>query len=342
MKTRNLIIAVAMLGSWSAHSKVFNFKNSQTGQTMSVSCLFPSSLQCQKKIEEVKERLRNSTNPNSTTLTSARAADAANEVRDDASQLRDSVSSGISRGIESASNAGTRVRNSASEVGSQISDSVSSGVDSTLQFGRNVRDTVADSVDEARGQRYRVQIPGIEHTMTFHCHGGLESEECKSEKAEVAQAIRDGSVEETLAAHKMRPARDVAASVADTTSEVALSVGRTVSNGVGRLNHGFCKRKLERFAGEFDDSYRVSGRELVSYEVKMEFIKEKLEEGNNFDACEEQYNTAVLGYQLKWAAGGSTDLERTHIFDGLGRFANGDMGYWKNEERAQAPNSAQR
>lgn len=344
MIVKRLTLMTLALVSFSVQAKTFRFQNSQTGQVMSVHCFFPNSVQCQNKIEEVKQRLRNSTNPDQTTLSGARAADAAGNVRDGAVQMGTSLRDGaVDAGTtvrDGAVDAGRTVRDGAVEAGQAVGDfgsRVASGVREQADHAGNVLANGANAAREAVvGRTYRVRVPGIEHSMTFHCRGGLESEECKEEKDMAVVAIRGGSTAESLDEFRQTPAYRAR----EFASETATTVREGTLNTISRMNHNYCKDKLERHARDFDEEYERTETQLVSYTEKIAYIEEKLREEGKLEECQVHFDHAVLGYQLRWIQRGEIAQEKTHIFDGLGRLGDGGVGYWKNEER-QTGSSAQ-
>jgi len=350
MKASKLIIALAIFGSWSVHSKTFKFTNPETAQSMSVFCFNPSSLQCQKKKEEVRQRLLSNSNPASATLSAARASDSYNHVKtsvsDDASQAREGITDTATKGSDAVIGFGKKVIDTVSEkagdgiaatraLGSRVSDSVkdsaSQGAAATRDMGSRASDSVSSGlsqgVDATRGFGSRVS-----ESVSGGVSQGVEA--TKGFGARVSESVSGG------VSRGVEATQGVGGAVAEKATGATRSVGSRIQNGITRMNHGFCQRKLARHAKEFDNSYRISGRELISFEVKMDHIKEELESAGELERCQEHYDNALLGYQLKWAAGGETDSERTHIFDGLGRLADGKVGYWTNEERSASQSSA--
>lgn len=317
---------ISLISSYSVSAKVFRLKNSETGQVMEVSCLFPSSVQCQTKLEEAKKRLIQQTNPNRTSLSGARAEDTAKGISDSAVALGNNVRDG-------AVGLGNTIRDGASNVAEGGMDLASRAGDKISETYQRASEGVGNAIESAKGKTYRLKVPGIEHTMTFHCHGGLESKECLRDKTEAEIAIRSGSTAATLQDHKLRHLNRAGEVVRDVAEETATRVG----DGLDRLGHNSCKAKLERHARDFDNSYRdkfVSGEqtELVSYVEKMDYIKERLVSEGRYEDCQIHFENAELGYQLEWVAGRRLERRDTNIFDGLGRHKEG-MGYWTNEER---------
>jgi len=359
-----IVLSIFITGSLQA--KVFNVTNQQTNQTIKVSCVFPNSIQCQRNLEEAKYRVKNQTNPGATTLTDARMQDnsaaISNSISNGYNNTRDAVQAGaqrtqeqlrvvggnVSQGVQAASErvssdaaalrdsaqagaaaVGSRIQSGAAAVGNSIQSGASALGDRAQAAAQTVSEGAQQVAQDVRGKTYRVSIPGIDHSMTFHCHGGMESEECQKEKDEVVEAIKSGSTSPTLAQHNLRPVTNAVAAVVDT----AESTGRSAASFLSRQNHAYCNRKLIEHAKEFDQHYNDSGQQhLVSYTEKMDFIKDKLIADNKFNTCEEHFENALLGHQLK-VVSGQVVRENTHIFDGLGRLPDGGSGYWKSEQR---------
>ncbi|MCF8060650.1 MAG: hypothetical protein K9K67_15210 [Bacteriovoracaceae bacterium] len=369
MKAGKLFIMTALVLSSNAYSKTIKLVNTQTGQSMSVFCLNANSTHCRFKLEEAKARLRENTNPDQSSLSGARAQDSINQTKDyiseNAAAARDTVVRGAERTSEVVTNGAVTARDTVSDransAGTALANGADTAKDAVVRGFNSTRDAlargldttrnaisngaesagnaVASGVDHLKGQTYRVRVPGQDHSMTFHCFGGLESNECKKDKEQTVEAIKKGSTASTLEDYRLTPLYNAGNAIAD-TAEV---VGDNVKNALNFLDHKSCKAKLERHAKDFDESYNISGTTLTSYEVKMDYIEEKLVEEGRMEDCREHFENAVLGYQLNWIAKGEVSQERTHIFDGLGRLANGKMGYWKNEERpTDAPSAAQR
>ena len=380
MKPGTLFFMAVILVSSNTYSKTIKLRNTQTGQTMSVFCFNANSKQCQYKLEEAKSRLREGSNQEATRLTGARVEDSLNQtgeyICNNAAALRDTVSKGalsardaLSRGAESTGDAVARgfesTRDAVARRADSTRDAVARGVetasenfsagadtasgalsrganntrDALARAADNTKNAVSNGVDQLKGKTYRVRIPGHEQSMTFHCFGGLESNECKQDQEETVVAIKQGSEFSSLEDYRLSPLYKAGDAIAD----AAVVVGDNVNNALNFLDHKSCKAKLERHARDFDESYSLNGSELTSYEVKMDYVLEKLTEEGRQDDCQEHYDNAVLGYQLDWVTRGRVSQVRTHIFDGVGRLANGNMGYWKNEERpSNNSNAAQR
>jgi hypothetical protein len=369
MKPGTLFFMAVILVSSNTYSKTIKLRNTQTGQTMSVFCFNANSKQCQYKLEEAKSRLQEGTNQEASTLTGARVEDSVNQsatyIGDNAAALRDAVSRGaestgdaVARGLVSTRDAVARgaestrdaVSRGAETAGNNLSAGADSASDLLSRGANNTRDALANAadrtknavsngIDQLKGKTYRVRIPGHEQSMTFHCFGGLESKECKQDQEETVAAIKQGSESSSLEDYRMSPLYKAG----DAITGAAVVVGDNVNNALNFLDHKSCKAKLERHARDFDESYSLNGSELTSYEVKMDYVLEKLTEEGRLDDCQEHYDNAVLGYQLDWVTRGRVSQVRTHIFDGVGRLANGNMGYWKNEERpSNNSNAAQR
>ncbi|MAF77584.1 MAG: hypothetical protein CME60_05425 [Halobacteriovoraceae bacterium] len=264
-----------------------------------------------------------------------------------ATAVRDRAQSGYETVRDGVVDGATAVRERTREGYENVRDGVANGaaaVSDRAQRGyESVRDGASQLASDVRGKTYRVSLPGHEHSMTFHCHGGLESPECQDEQAQVVAAIKSGTEAKTLQEYKMQPVTEVAGQVAQTATEVAQAaaatardMGRATSNFISEQNHAYCARKLERHARDFDRQYSDSGQQhLVSYKDKMDYIREKLEDEGKFSTCEVHFENAVLGHQLKFVSG-QVIREDTHIFDGLGRLHNGTTGYWKNEDRVDS------
>ncbi len=391
-----LCLGVTLFSTISTQAKTFKVTNPSTGQTLEVSCIFPSSVECKQKIEEAKQRVMKGLNPSATTLSGARWQDRANgtkaAVASGYESTRDTIKSGaqasgeyitdkaqtvggqIRGGLEAtggfigdkAQAAGNSIRSGAQATGEFIGDkaqaagsAIRGGAEATGNFIRDgydasketlsgaagaVRDgassayrkgsEVASSAAEAlQGKTYKMSIPGIEHSMSFYCRGGLESDECKKDQKEAEAAIRSGSTLKTLTEYRVAQG---AQRTGEAVANGAHRAVRSTANFLDRMSIKTCQQKLKRYAKEFDEQYSNSGQEhLVSYKDKMSFIKQKLIEENYFESCESSFENAVLGNQLKIASG-KVETENTHIFDGLGRLPNGGVGYWKNEDRVES------
>jgi hypothetical protein len=241
--------------------------------------------------------------------------EAGQEIRSDAKAVGDAVGNAARATGEAA---GKAVRATGEVAGNAVratGEAIRNASNATVKVVRG-------AVDKVNGQAYRVKLPGHDHEMVYHCFGGQESKECKSELEEVVAAIKSGTDKETLEAYRLR--------------HVSAGVER-IKTGISWAGHKSCKDKLARHARDFDSSYEnkfLTGqhKELVSYMEKMEYIRVKLVEEKRFEDCKEHFISASLGYQLEWAAGGELVQKDTHIFDGVG-FHKGGMGYWKSEQR---------
>lgn len=341
--SRISMLFLAMV-SFSVEAKTFRFTNKETGQSMTVHCFFPQSVQCQQKKDEVIKRLTQGTNPQSSTLTGARASDFGSNVKNSALSTGSSIKDGA---VNVAGDVKDGAVNMAGDVKDGAVDLGVKAVDGAVGLGSAIGNTASRAFDSVRdgasqaaaaigGKTYRVKVPGYEHSMTFHCRGGLESKECQEEKNIVVAAIKGGSEAKTLEEFRLSPLYRAKDAVVGATERVVDGTKSVIS----RESHNYCKRKLERHAKDFDEKYERTETQLVSYEEKLLYIEDKLVEEGKMEACQEHFDNAVLGYQLKWIQRGEVAQEKTHIFDGLGRLADGGVGYWKQEERRGYSSSA--
>jgi len=295
---------------------------------------------CQTKIEEAKKRVMAGMNASNETLSGARASDLGNHMKDGAvdtaTTVKDRVVATGSLIGDSVSNGFDRVKEGFSSAADKTKEGFNAASDSTASTFGKMRDGVADAADRATGKTYRLRVPGHDHSMTFHCFGGLESNECLEEKEIVVAAIKGGSDAESLEEFKLSPLYRAKDFVVDTA---VAGKDKTVEF-IGRLDHLSCRNKIARHARDFDEDYGRTGSQLVSYQEKLEYIEEEMIEEGRMEECQSHFDNATLGYQLKWVSGGEVVREKTHIFDGLGRLADGDIGYWKNEERSEYQGSS--
>lgn len=315
MKTVNAVLLGTILFSANAYSKTFTFRNAQTNQVMSVYCFNPQSIQCQTKKEEVRQRLIQNTNPNQTSLSGARAEDTRLKI------TRDFTNAG-KRVQQGASDAAKATRDTVSDTATRVADATSN------TFNRVKAGTV-DAIDRLRqgaSQSFDRLRVGTRNTL----------EEAKEGTANTIDNVKDGAsdVSDRVASSVdkgMQPVRRAG----DALLDAAHSATGTLQNGLNRMSANSCKRKLERHARDFKNKYERTGEQsLVSYEDKMIYIREKLIEEGRLDDCSTHFEHAVLGYQLEWISGKGLVASDTHIFDGHGRTPSGQVGYWKNEQRA--------
>ena len=112
-----IVLSIFITGSLQA--KVFNVTNQQTNQTIKVSCVFPSSIQCQKNLEEAKYRVKNQTNPGATTLTDAR-------LQDNSAAISNSISNGYNNTKNAVQAGAQRTQEQFRVVGDNVSQGVQS------------------------------------------------------------------------------------------------------------------------------------------------------------------------------------------------------------------------
>lgn len=333
MNVSRYLMMISIALSTSAVAKTFKVTNPTSGQTIKVHCFNPNSTQCKYKIEEAKERVLKGTNQGVSSLSAARAQDTARATGD---AISDTVSTGVERTQAGLAIAREKTVEGFNSARTRTMSGVNTATERTGEFLRNTGERVRSGVEAAKGKTYRVKVPGYEHSMTFHCFGGLESKECQEEKNVVVAAIKGGTDAKTLEEFRHRPlyrAKDFVVDSAITAKDKTVEF-------VSRLDHISCRDKLARHAKDFDNDYAQKGNQLVSYQEKLNYIEEKLKEEGRMNDCQSHFDNAVLGYQLKWVGGGELAQEKTHIFDGLGRLADGGVGYWKNEERGDYSSGA--
>ncbi len=156
--------------------------------------------------------------------------------------------------------------------------------------------------------------------------------QAKGKVSKMANTVKDEAIE--LGSNIKIGAQNISDKAKDAVVNTGQGIGQKIGDFVSEEKHKYCKRKLERHAKDFDQQYEATETQLVSFQEKLNYIEKSLVEEGKFETCQDHFEQAVLGYQLKWVQRGEVAQEKTHIFDGLGRLADGEVGYWKNEDRS--------